>query len=149
MAHLICSTLTRGLRIGFLFALISLPFSAYSEVAVVVHISNSSSFDNNTVSRIYLGKARTFENGTTAIPISQDDRSPITADFNKVVLKKSSSQLKAYWSKLVFTGKGTPPRSVENDQQVLELVSANPNIIGFVALENVTSTVKVIATFTN
>jgi hypothetical protein len=60
---------------------------------------------------------------------------------------KSSSQLNAYWSKLVFTGKGTPPEKLTTDQAVIDFVAANGNAIGYVDSAKVTDKVKVIATF--
>ena len=63
------------------------------------------------------------------------------------MLNKSGSQLKSYWSKLVFTGKGTPPKVVANDAEVISLISANPNLIGYIDAAAVTGTVKVIAKF--
>ncbi len=124
----------------------TLPTNA-TEVHVVVHNSNSDEIDIKEISKIFLGKAKSFPNGSSAIPINQPENSKITSAFNREVLNKSSSQLKAYWSKLVFTGKGTPPRSVDSDTEVLELVTNNPNLIGFVSSASLNDNVKVIASF--
>jgi hypothetical protein len=67
--------------------------------------------------------------------------------FNEKILNKTSSQMKAYWSKLVFTGKGTPPKELLSDKEVIDLVSKNPNMIGYIQKESVTAAVKVVATF--
>ncbi|WP_334313334.1 hypothetical protein [Psychrosphaera algicola] len=48
---------------------------------------------------------------------------------------------------MVFTGKGSPPREVSNDAEMLELIKANPSLIGYVSSGSITSDVKVIATF--
>lgn len=121
--------------------------SAFAELSVVVHPSNSASFDKSNISRIFSGKAKSFSDGQQAVPINQKEGGPVTQAFNKTVLGKSDSQIKAYWSKLVFTGKGTPPRAVDNDQAVIDLVKSNPNIIGYVDSGAVTGDVKVVATF--
>jgi len=118
-----------------------------AEIAVIVHPSNNAAIEKVTVSRIFLGKLKSFPGGAQAVPITQKEGSAISNEFNKKVLKKSSSQLKAYWSKLVFTGKGTPPRSLNSDEDVLSLISSNPNLIGYVDVTNVTSKVKVVARF--
>ena len=60
---------------------------------------------------------------------------------------KSGSQYKAFWSKLVFTGKGKPPKEMSGDAAVIAAVSANPDAIGYVSASAVTDAVKVIATF--
>jgi len=58
------------------------------------------------------------------------------------LLGRSSSQVSAYWSKLVFTGKGIPPKEVSNDAQVIDLVAKNPSVIGYIDKASVTDAVK-------
>ncbi len=82
-----------------------------------------------------------------AVPINLTESTAASKHFNDKVLKKSASQLKAYWSKLIFTGKGAPPKSVESAQEMLSLVASNPNIIGYVDAKELDSSVKVIAKF--
>ena len=101
-------------------------------VTVIVHPSNAASLDKSAISRIFLGKAKSFPGGGPAVPITLDEGTAGSEAFNGNVLNKSASQLKAYWSKLVFTGKGTPPKSVANDAEMIALISANPNMIGFI-----------------
>ena len=120
---------------------------AQAEVAVVVHPSNAASLDQASLSRIFLGKMKSFPGGGQAVPLNQSEGNAATAEFNNKVLKKSASQLKAYWSKLVFTGKGTPPKALSSDSEVINLVSSNPNVIGYVDASAVTGAVKVVAKF--
>ena len=54
--------------------------------------------------------------------------------------------MKAYWSKLVFTGKGTPPAELANEAAVLSHVAANPDAIGYVDAASVDGSVKVVLT---
>ena len=118
-----------------------------AEIAVVVHPSNASAIESSSISRIFLGKKKSFDGGGQAIPITQEASSSATGEFNSKVLNKSGSQLKSYWSKLVFTGKGTPPKVVTNDAEVINLISANPNLIGYIDASSATGSVKVIAKF--
>ena len=118
-----------------------------AEIAVVVHPSNAASLDASSLSRIFLGKMKSFPGGGQAVPVNQSEGSSATSEFNSKVLKKSGSQLKAYWSKLVFTGKGTPPKAIGSDAEVISLVSSNPNLIGYVDASAVTGDVKVVAKF--
>lgn len=120
---------------------------AQAEIAVVVHPSNAANLDASNLSRIFLGKMKSFPGGVQALPLNQAEGNAVTSEFNSKVLKKSGSQLKAYWSKLVFTGKGTPPKAVGSDAEVISLVSTNPNLIGYVDASAVTADVKVVAKF--
>jgi ABC-type phosphate transport system substrate-binding protein len=121
--------------------------SAIADIAVIVNPSNANSLDGSTISRIFLGKAKSFPDGSNAEPINSQEGAPSSNEFNQKVLKKSASQLKAYWSKLVFTGKGTPPKAVGGDEDVLKLVSSNSNAIGYIDASKVDGSVKVVATF--
>ncbi|GLX78982.1 hypothetical protein tinsulaeT_23220 [Thalassotalea insulae] len=120
---------------------------AFAEVAIVVHPSNSSSFDKATIKKIFLGKSKSFSNGRAAILLSATPKDPITEEFNKKVIGKSSNQVNAYWSKMIFTGKGTPPQEMASTSEIIAAISANPDAIGYMDASAATSAVKVVATF--
>ena len=122
-------------------------FSLSAAVDVVVHPSNANAIDAGEIKKIFTGKTKSFADGSKALPITQADGNPVTDEFNQNVLSKSSSQLKAYWSKLVFTGKGTPPKEAANDAEVVSLVANNPNLIGFVTQGSADGSVKIIQSF--
>ncbi|MAD47518.1 MAG: phosphate ABC transporter substrate-binding protein [Oceanospirillaceae bacterium] len=122
--------------------------TAYAEVAVIVSAANgNSALDGNTISRIFLGKTSKFPDGSQAIPVDQNEGSATRDAFNDQVLGKSASQLKAYWSRLIFTGKGTPPKESGNDADIKNLVAQNPNLIGYVDTSVVDESVKVVHKF--
>ncbi|MDP2635601.1 MULTISPECIES: phosphate ABC transporter substrate-binding protein [unclassified Pseudoalteromonas] len=122
-------------------------YSVNAEVVVIVHPSNSSSFDQSEISKFFLGKAKSFSDGNQAVPINQEDSSTVRKEFDSNVLSKSGSQLKAYWSKLIFTGKGSPPKEVSNDADVIDLISKNPSMIGYVDAASLNDTVKSVGKF--
>lgn len=127
-----------------LLLIFSLPSMA--NIAVIVHPSNGATVDQSDISRLFLGKKKAFSDGGQAVPINLAG-SDARANFEEKALSKSSSQLKAYWSKLVFTGKGSPPKEVKSEQEMLDLIAKNPNFIGYVSADKVDDSVKVIATF--
>lgn len=131
--------------IVLMLALLAAP--AVAEVAVIVHPSVGAAVDADTIARLFLGKAKGLDDGTAMVPINLAADSPTTAEFNKNVLGKSASQLKAYWSQLVFTGKGSPPKELATDAEVLALVAANPNLIGYIDAAAATSAVKVVGKY--
>jgi len=127
--------------------MLSLGLCAFAEVAVIVHPSNSSSFDQNSIKRIFLGKSRAFPSGGEALPVAFKDGSPESNEFTSAVLSKTPKQLKAYWAKMIFTGKGTPPKAMDSNQSILDLVASNPSLIGFVVSGTETGAVKVVGKF--
>jgi len=74
------------------------------------------------------------------------ESSPLRSQFDEKGVGRSSAQLKAHWSKLIFTGKGTPPLELATEAAVIEHVTQNPNAIGYVDVASVTDGVKVVLT---
>jgi len=120
---------------------------AQAEVAVVVNPGVSDTLDASAIGKIFLGKTKRFPGGTSATPINQEQGNAIVDQFNQQVLKRNSSQVKAYWSKLLFTGKGKPPMQVASDAEVLIQVASDVSAIGYVDATSVNDKVKVVARF--
>ena len=114
-----------------------------AEVAVIVHPSNAATVDQAEITRLFTGRGTTFNNGSKATPLNLAESAAARGEFDSKVLSKSSSQMKAYWSKLVFTGKGTPPKELASEEEMLKLVAGNPSLIGFVDASKVDASVKV------
>ncbi len=125
---------------------------ASGELVVVVHASNeSSSVSQEEVASIFLGKQRELPDGTKVVPLDQMEGKKSRDEFYTKVVNKTANQLNSYWSRLIFTGKGRPPFAVSGDAEVLEFISSNPNMIGYVDVlslqnSNVSSQVKVLLT---
>ncbi len=124
---------------------LGLASATWAEVAVIVHPSAGvDSLNEDDVSRLFLGKSKSFPGGAQAVPVNQNEGSAAREKFNEAVCKKNASQYKAYWSQLVFTGKGTPPKDAGDDAAVKALVAANPTMIGYVDAGVVDASVKVV-----
>jgi ABC-type phosphate transport system substrate-binding protein len=118
--------------------------SAADYVVVVGAKSPVDKLSSEQVQQIFLGKTESFPSGGNAVPIDQADSSPVRGDFDTKALGKSTAQVKAYWSKIVFTGKGHPPKEVSSSADVKGLVSGNPSYIGYIEKSAVDGTVKVV-----
>jgi ABC-type phosphate transport system substrate-binding protein len=99
---------------------------------VIVHPQNDVKITPKNVQRIFLGKEKKFSNGLETIPINQVHGSSARELFDNNRLDRSSTQISAYWSKFVFTGKGVPPIEVSDDASVVDLVANNKNAIGYI-----------------
>lgn len=116
-----------------------LPASA--EIVVIVSKQNPATrMFSEQASQFFLGKSNLFT------PVDQADGSAIRNEFYKKVADKDASQVKALWSKLVFTGKATPPKEYPNSADVKKAVAADPKAIGYIDKSAVDDTVKVILT---
>lgn len=129
--------LTALLASGLVVA--ALPASA--EIVVIVNKDNPASrMFSEQASQFFLGKSAMFT------PVDQAEGSKIRADFYQKVAEKDPAQVKAIWSKLVFTGKATPPKEFKSNADVKKAVSEDPKAIGYIDKSAVDDSVKVILT---
>jgi ABC-type phosphate transport system substrate-binding protein len=126
----------------FVFAALalSLAVSASAEVVVVVNPANADAVSKDQIANVFLGKSTAFA------PIDQADGSAVRGEFYKKVADKDAAQAKALWSKLVFTGKATPPKEVASSADVKKAIAANPKAIGYIEKSAVDASVKVVLT---
>ena len=125
----------------FTLSLFSNPL--YSEVAVIVHANNQQSLTDTDIKNLFTGKLKSFPDGNPAIILSLPEGDPNQSLFNQKVLGRSDAQVKAFWSKLMFTGKGTPPKEVAAEEMI-KLVSENPSTIGIIDSTMVSDKVRVL-----
>src|SRR5438477_11877747 len=78
-------------------------------VAVVSAKCPVTALNASQVAEIFLGKTSRFPDGTQAVPIDQTEESPAREKFYAQYAGKSPAQVKAHWSKIIFTGRGQPP----------------------------------------
>ena len=121
--------------------------STLSFAGIVVIISPA--IENETVTpreiaNIFLGKANKLPSGIKVTPIDQEEGEDSRTEFYNKVAKKSPSQLNAYWSRLIFTGKGQPPKVVLDDDEVIETINTDNHLIGYASSESVDDSVTVL-----
>jgi ABC-type phosphate transport system substrate-binding protein len=131
----------------FALLLLALPPAALGAevVAVVSARSPVTSLSSGQVADIFLGKTSRFPDGTQAVPIDQDEDSPARERFYAQFTGKSPAQVKAHWSKIIFTGRGQPPRQVGTVAEVRRAIADNPRAIGYLDTAQLDSSVRVLA----
>ena len=133
------------LRAGALAAvLLGAASLAHAEIVVVVSSkSGATALSADQASDIFLGKPSALPGGGQAVPIDQAEGATRDAFYQKA-LGKNAAQLKAYWSKQIFSGKGQPPKVAGDGAAVKALVASNPNMVGYIDKSAVDGTVKVL-----
>ena len=114
-------------------------------VAVVSARSPIIALNSSQVADIFLGKTSRFPDGTLAVPIDQQEDSPAREKFYSQLTGKSPAQVKAHWAKIIFTGRGQPPRQVATNAEAKKVIADNPGAIGYIEASQVDSSVKVLA----
>jgi ABC-type phosphate transport system substrate-binding protein len=118
---------------------------ALAEVVIVVSAkSKISSMTLSQVAQIYLGKTNKLPDGRDAVPFDQAEGSEIRNEFYSKVTGKDPAQINAYWSKIIFTGDGQPPKVVTGNDSVKKAVAKNLNAVGYIDKSAVDKKVKVI-----
>jgi ABC-type phosphate transport system substrate-binding protein len=124
-------------------ALAALVFPAHAELVVIVNPKNpATSLTADQVSQVFLGRSSSFPGGGAATPVDQKEGVALRDEFYTKVTDKSSGQVKAFWAKQMFSGKGQPPRELASSADVKRAVAADPSAIGYVEKSAVDSTVK-------
>ncbi|MGB9991360.1 hypothetical protein [Pseudoduganella rhizocola] len=114
---------------------------AFAETVVIVNPANPATrMFSEQAAQFFLGKSAMFT------PIDQAEGSHIRNDFYQKIADKDAAQVKAIWSKLVFTGKATAPKEMKSNADVKKAVAADPKAIGYIDKSAVDDTVKVILT---
>jgi len=122
-----------------------LAFNVWAELAVVVDPSvNVDSISADQLERLYLNRPDRFPNGVRLRPLDQRNGSEQRKAFTTNILGMSETGLSKYWSRRMFSGKGHPPRTVENDTAVIEYITGNPGSIGYIDGDSVDDRVKVL-----
>jgi len=118
---------------------------AFAQVAVVVNPKSPlATMTADQVSGIFLGKSNTLPSGGTAAPTDLPESAATRDLFYTKVTGKSAAQVKAAWSRLVFSGKATPPKELASSAEVKKFVASNPDAIGYIEKSAVDGSVKVV-----
>jgi ABC-type phosphate transport system substrate-binding protein len=124
-------------RLATALLLCALTAPAFGQVVVVVHPKSPiTTLSREQVAQIYLGRAETLQ------PIDRMDDPALRGEFYAKVAGKSLSQVKLAWSKLIFTGRATPPVEVMGMPAVRKAVAGNLNAIGYLDAADVDASVR-------
>lgn len=119
--------------------------TVFADAVVVVSAQNPiQMLTRAELADIYLGRRNRLPNGEPVVPIDQREGSPAHGAFYSKYLRQSPAQIKAHWSKLIFTGRGQPPRAVSNGDAMAEIVAENPHAIGYIDLGLVDERLRVV-----
>ncbi|MCG8312392.1 MAG: hypothetical protein MI976_04175 [Pseudomonadales bacterium] len=120
--------------------------NARAEIAVIVNAHNDTpELENRDVINLFMGRNLYFEDGSLAFRLDQSPTSATRQEFYQTLMGKSVAEINAYWARLLFTGRASPPQTLSGAESVLEAVRKNINAIGYVNAEDLDGSVKVVA----
>ncbi|WP_328594397.1 type 2 periplasmic-binding domain-containing protein [Alcanivorax sediminis] len=135
----------KGLLARFLLvAGMLVSITAMADPVVVVGAESSiSSLSQNQVRQIFNGQLRRVS-GVSVKPLDLPGSNGTRELFYQQAMGKSAEQMKSYWARMIFTGRGMPPREVSSEREMGMLLGSDPGFIGYLDEARVPSGLKVV-----
>lgn len=130
-----------------LLILISCLLFSYAKEPIVVAVPatlNIPQLSKYQVKRIFLSKTNRIEN--YKIHYAHISNNKYQKYFFKKITGKSPSKLRAYWSTLIFTGKGHPPKGYTNLDELNSAINNGKRVIFYLPKSKVTKNMKIVYT---
>lgn len=119
--------------------------TSLAQIAIVVGAkSTAATLTREQASALFLGKSTQLPGAGIPLLIDQLESIETRQIFYTKVTEKTPAQVKAVWSRLVFSGKGSPPKEVANSAEVKKLINTNSDAIGYIEKSAVDASVRVL-----
>lgn len=142
--------MTRSMKALPIFIIAGLVLvSAASVAGSDIKVIASSSVTADVISagelkRIYLLQTRKLKDGSVVEPVLQK-RGAVHDAFSRQFLERDGEEIRTYYHAVVFTGKGSMPREVNSDSEMVSYIARTRGAIGYVSGGANTDGVKVLA----
>jgi len=117
--------------------LLSMSVAVNAQVAVVMNLG-APGLSKEQVANIYLGRSFDFK------PIDLPEGSSVKEQFYKKATDRDLSQVKATWSRIVFSGKGQAPKELPDAAAIKKAVASDPKAVGYIDKASVDGSVKTV-----
>ena len=117
---------------------------AWADTAIVVVTNQQSTLiqlSREEVGDLFLGKQKSVQNVQLTPVDSSDDE--LREAFYQSVTDMSALRVKAYWSRIVFSGQGRPPKEVSMEEITADLLK-KPDLLVYLPKNKVTAHMKVV-----
>src|SRR4030042_4763467 len=81
-----------------------------------------SSISKDELSKLFLKKIATWQDGRAVVPVDLPERSPVRESFSREVHDRPLAAVKSYWQQQMFSGRSTPPATRNSDAEALAFV---------------------------
>ncbi|MCX6595215.1 MAG: hypothetical protein NTV70_02465 [Acidobacteria bacterium] len=116
-----------------LTGLLLLPVLLANDVVVVANPSvKSSEVSADEVKLVFLGQKTALSDGSAVEPVLAQS-GPAHEAFLKTYVGKTDPALRNHFKSLVFTGKGSMPKSLASDADIVAYVTKTKGAIGYVS----------------
>jgi len=120
------------------------PIAWGADVKVIANPSvGASSVSSEELKGVFLATKSSLNDGSHVEPVLQKSGA-VHEEFLKIYVGKTESALETYYRSLVFTGKGSMPKTFSSDAEVAAYVEKTKGAIGYVAAASATGSAKVL-----
>lgn len=125
--------------------LLAAAMPAAADLVVVVNArSPAAQLSRDEVINIFLGRYRDLPGGKRAVPLDLPLTDPDRAKFYRLLVGKELAQINAYWSRLVFSGKTTPPLQTGGAGDTLRALAENSVAVGYLDRSRIDGNVRIV-----
>jgi hypothetical protein len=126
--------------------LVALLISSPARAEILIVTSNRSGpieLTRDQAEKLYLGRSATLSDGTPASLVDLPN-GPVRDEFYLKLTGKNPSQIQAYWSRLVFTGRAFPPKEARSLAEARQWLTDTPNLIGYLDRNEPTTGMRIL-----
>lgn len=111
--------------------------AAAADILVVTNANNSvDELTLQQVKKLFLGRMNRFpDTGQDVSVLDLDEQQQLHQKFYEFVINMDSNRLKRYRARYLFSGKGMLPEKVNNQQEMLQLITEKLTAVGYIELE--------------
>jgi len=118
---------------------------APAEVVVVVSKNSPiESLSRQEINNIFLGNTATLPKVGKIVPFDRGDEK-LRSEFYQDFTGRDLPQIKSHWAKIIFTGRGYPPKTVNSIDELKDALQRNPNAISYVTADKIDDSLKVLS----
>lgn len=130
-----------------LVTLLLMPFPVAAELVVVMSANAPvERLSGAEVRQLFTGVTRSVSEHTFT-PLDQPRGSAVREAFYRRLAGRSPEQMKAWWARMIFTGKGHPLREVSGTTELILLVESATDYIGYMENDRLVDSLKVVFRF--
>ena len=131
-----------------LILLLGLGAGVNAEPVVVVNATSAvKQLSQDEVINIFLGRYRRLPTGESAIPIDQPEGSTLRAEFYRKLVNKDLNEINAYWSRLIFSGRTSPPVQAASLAEVIALLAGSASSVAYLDRSQVDKRFRIVLEF--
>ena len=118
---------------------------ADNTVETVAHPGVSTKhLSKNVLRSIFSMRLRTWGDGSPIRVFVLPDDAPLHSVFTKQSLNIFPYQLRSAWDRLIFSGTGQAPITVQSEEEMQTRVANTPGAVGYLSGTNIDDSVKII-----